>query len=121
MCTAIVSLHNPDEGEFIGGLFAEVHGPKQELLVPLGLGDVLVHKFDLMHGVRIERGVRYSLIFWMKDCIESVRNFGTPWLDALAEKGDSDAQALVADALEKRYNSKAQDRESDARLLRFAK
>merc|ERR1712217_967957 len=58
------------------------------------------HSFDLQHGVHVWRGVRYSLIFWIKDSVEAVLNRTTPWYDELADKGDPDALYNLAQSFE---------------------
>jgi len=92
--TAVVCL-NP--GEFVGGLYvqASAHASSRSY-VPLGAGDMIVHRYDLQHGVQVLSGCRYSLIFWLKDSWEACLADSTPWYDMAARAGDADAQCNMA-------------------------
>ncbi|CAE7938813.1 esiB, partial [Symbiodinium sp. KB8] len=59
--------------------------------VRLEPGDLLVHSFDLQHGVEVTQGSRYSLIFWLKDSPEAVATGTTPWYEKAAAAGEPDA------------------------------
>ena len=61
-------------------------------------GDVLCHQYDVMHGVEVSSGSRYSLVLWLADCQESVEAGTTPWLRGAAESGSPYAQFLYAEA-----------------------
>merc|ERR1711865_769318 len=56
----------------------------------LGQGDLLVHSFDLPHGVHIWSGTRYSLVFWFKDSLEAVEAGTQPWQEALVAQRHPD-------------------------------
>lgn len=88
--TAVLGISDPDT--FEGGLFLQP-GPDvaSRLFIRLEQGDLLVHSFDLPHGVHIWRGVRYSLIFWVKTSPQAVRDNSTPWYDEKAARRDADA------------------------------
>lgn len=93
--TAVLGLSHPTD--YVGGLYAQP-GPhvSSRRLLPLEPGDLIVHSFDLQHGVVLERGVRYSMVFWIKDSPESVLAGTCPWQDVLAKNGDADALYHVA-------------------------
>ena len=59
-------------------------------------GDALFHQFDLMHGVEVTSGTRYALALWFSDSPESLRKGAAPWVRAAAERGNPDAQFLMA-------------------------
>lgn len=63
VATAVVGLSDPSE--FKGGLFIQP-GPKadERAHAPLEPGDVLVHSWDLQHGVHVLEGIRYSLVIF---------------------------------------------------------
>eukprot|EP00617_Octactis_speculum_P003206 CAMPEP_0185780418 /NCGR_PEP_ID=MMETSP1174-20130828/99049_1 /TAXON_ID=35687 /ORGANISM="Dictyocha speculum, Strain CCMP1381" /LENGTH=185 /DNA_ID=CAMNT_0028469969 /DNA_START=33 /DNA_END=590 /DNA_ORIENTATION=+ len=51
-------------------------------------GDVLVHDYQIMHGVEVTRGCRYSLAIWFSDSQSSVKAGTTPWIPRLALEGN---------------------------------
>jgi len=95
--TAVVGL-NP--GEFEGGLFVQGDITRGPDFIALGRGDVVVHQYDLHHGVRVTAGARYSLIFWFMDtraaCLQNTRF----WYRSAAEAGVPDAMCNWAACLE---------------------
>lgn len=56
---------SPSAG-YTGGLFVQggASASSRRLVRFPALGDVLVHQFDLMHGVEVESGARYALAVW---------------------------------------------------------
>ncbi|CAE8616012.1 unnamed protein product [Polarella glacialis] len=93
--TAVLGLSSADEYE--GGLYLQ---PEPDVasrtFFRIEPGDLVVHSFDLQHGVHVWKGVRYSLIFWIKDSLQAVREHTTPWYQRLADEGDPDALYNVA-------------------------
>ena len=59
---------------------------------------MLCHQYDVMHGVEVSQGSRYSLVLWLADCQESVETGTTPWLRGAADSGNLYAQFLYAEA-----------------------
>jgi len=93
--TAVLGLSDPDE--YDGGLYVQPGADvASRMFFRTEPGDLLVHSFDLQHGVHVWRGVRYSLVFWVKSSSAAVRDHTTPWYDELAEKGDADALYALA-------------------------
>jgi len=86
--TCVVGLNPAD---FIGGLYVQPTPMSRREFVILDPGDAVMHQYDLRHGVEVERGERYSLIFWLKDSMESCLAGITPWYDVAAASGDADA------------------------------
>ncbi|CAE7455284.1 esiB, partial [Symbiodinium sp. CCMP2456] len=88
--TAVLGLSDPSGYE--GGLYLQP-GPQisSRRTVRLEPGDLLVHSFDLQHGVEVTQGSRYSLIFWLKDSPEAVATGTTPWYEEAAAAGEPDA------------------------------
>lgn len=88
--TAVLGL-SPVE-DYQGGLYLQPEaGVASRTFLRIEPGDLVVHSFDLQHGVHTWKGCRYSLIFWVKDSRKSVVERTTPWYEPLAEQGDPDA------------------------------
>ena len=51
-------------------------------------GDAILHRYDVMHGVQVQGGTRYSLVLWMAQDCESMKKTNVPWVskDALQRK-----------------------------------
>jgi len=51
-------------------------------------GDAILHRYDVMHGVQLNEGTRYSLILWMAQDEESLQKKAVPWVtrDALEKR-----------------------------------
>lgn len=97
--TAVLGLSPPDGIE--GGLYLQPEPHiSSRVFFRMEPGDLVVHSFDLQHGVHVWKGVRYSLVLWVKDSPESVRDRTTPWYDELAEAGDPDALYNLAQNFE---------------------
>lgn len=93
--TAVVGLSDPDDYE--GGLFLQPGPHASSRQYPrLEVGDVLVHSYDLQHGVHVHSGTRYSLILWLKTSPGAAASDTMPWLDGLAASGDPHALHLKA-------------------------
>ncbi|CAE8670527.1 unnamed protein product, partial [Polarella glacialis] len=87
--TAVLGLSAP--ADYKGGLYVQPGpGVSTRRFCHLEPGDLLVHSFDLQHGVHVWEGVRYSMVFWFKDCAASVQAGTTPWYEELASAGDAD-------------------------------
>jgi len=114
--TVIIPL-NP--GEYEGGLYVQggASSASRSLVdTSFDKGDALVHRFDVMHGVEVERGDRYSLVLWLSDCPESAQSGTTPWLQAAADAGSPYAQFLYAEALKQGCNGIERD---EARAVEY--
>ena len=75
----MLSITEPSD--FRGGLYLQPKGLESRRYFDVDVGDLLLHRFDLPHGVDVLSGRRFSVIFWFKDCEESVRQGTTPWYD----------------------------------------
>jgi len=113
--TAVLGLSDPSE--YVGGLYLQptAHSSSQTFF-RIGPGDLVVHSFDLEHGVFLWRGARYSVIFWLKDSPESVASNTSPWYDGLIEAGDPDAIYNVAQDAEGGVFGREQDVSKALRL-----
>jgi hypothetical protein len=83
---------------YSGGLFVQggpSRGCRRYVRFPRQ-GDVLVHQFDLMHGVEVGGGTRYAIALWFSDSPASRAAGRAPWVLAAAEAGNADAQFLMA-------------------------
>jgi hypothetical protein len=95
---------NPEECE--GGLYVQYgashesrrtvdfqmhrHGSKSNKnneMFGLKAGDAIIHRYDVMHGVNLKKGTRFSLVFWMAD-EQSIKSRTAPWVttDAINRK-----------------------------------
>lgn len=52
-------------------------------------GDAILHQYDVMHGVELRGGTRYSLVLWMVLDEESMMNRTAPWVEKDALKHES--------------------------------
>lgn len=49
-------------------------------------GDALLHRFDVMHGVHVRKGRRYSLVVWLAETEEAMRSKTAPWVEREAKE-----------------------------------
>ncbi len=52
-------------------------------------GDAILHRYDVMHGVQLQGGTRYSLVLWMAQDEKSMRNLTVPWVTKDAQEKKS--------------------------------
>lgn len=92
--TAVLGISEPEE--FRGGLYLQPEASAESRrFCNLSPGDVVLHSFNLQHGVDVFEGERYSVIFWFKDSEASVKDGSTPWYDTMAaESSDTSVDAL---------------------------
>lgn len=83
---------------YSGGLFVQGGASRasRRLVRFEAPGDVLVHQFDLQHGVEVEDGERYALAIWFADAPQSRARGTAPWVARAAAAGNADAQFLLA-------------------------
>ena len=67
----------------------------RQLHLPLGSGDLLVHDHNVLHGVNVTSGTRYSLVGWYKDRPGLCASDDNPWVLEMAEAGDAEAMYNV--------------------------
>ena len=92
--TAIVSLS--DASDYEGGFYVQVvPGVPSRRFVDLESGDGVVHQFDLMHGVHVPSGSRYSLIVWFSDSSASLDKGQAPWVKRGAQRGNAEAMFIL--------------------------
>ena len=72
--------------EYLGGLHLAAGTSSNRFVLPLSRGDAVVHQSDLLHGVSVASGERWSWILWYRDssaCAEHGRVpspfFFKPW------------------------------------------
>ena len=95
--TAIVTLN---ANAFRGGYFVVGRdGSRDAAAAPMHLlcdgGDVVVHGFNLLHGVHVTGGERFSLIAWFKREPGLRFSDGRPWIVELAQQGDAVARTVL--------------------------
>lgn len=96
--TVILPLNG---GEYEGGLYIQAGADAASRRLvdrDLASGDALLHSFDVMHGVEVSAGDRFSLVLWLSDSSASVQAQAAPWLLAAADAGRPHAQFLYAEA-----------------------
>jgi len=52
-------------------------------------GDAILHRYDVMHGVKFRGGPRYSLVIWMTEDLKSCSSGFAPWIAREADCGMS--------------------------------
>ena len=119
--TVVVSL-NPNE--YNGGIYlqAGAHAASRRM-VEMQAGDVLVHGHDMMHGVEVTSGRRYSLVLWLTAGEDACATRAAPWLRSAALAGDDVGQYALAALLDKESEgaaAEAQDSEAEAAAWYFA-
>lgn len=85
-CSVIIPL-NPQDCE--GGLYVQ-SGAGLETRRSIQFdeaGDALLHRYDVMHGVHVRKGKRYSLVVWLAETEDAMRNKVAPWVGR--EAGES--------------------------------
>ena len=96
LVTVVISLNScgPD---FEGGLYVSTGNSHDDTrYVALQSGDAVIHQSDLLHGVRINRGERWSWILWFYDGGPSCHADPATWFRGKADDGDPLAQFLLA-------------------------
>ena len=95
LVTVVVSL--TDHGsEYEGGLYVGAgHGGGGRRVVGLSRGDAVMHQSDLLHGVKVESGERWSLIIWYRDS-STCEEHGLDWFKQCAEEGDPTCQHMYS-------------------------
>mmetsp|Transcript_81637 Transcript_81637/g.144166 ORF Transcript_81637/g.144166 Transcript_81637/m.144166 type:complete len:418 (-) Transcript_81637:266-1519(-) len=95
--TVVVAL-NPEE--YLGGLYLTFPDDKrradQREYFSLKAGDIILHRWDLNHGVRIYTGTRYSLFMWFTKDEASCAGKPFAWFEKAAEDGDAEAAFSLA-------------------------
>lgn len=81
VATVIIPLNDPAEYE--GGLYVQTGASDNTRLhVPFtNAGDVVLHNYDVMHGVNVQSGKkRCSLVLWFGEDEYSVKSKTVPWI-----------------------------------------
>ena len=96
--TIVVSLKSAGN-EFDGGLYVSASGDGAREWIALQKGDAVVHQSDLLHGVDVTRGERWSWVMWFKPAATAAacpQSDMADWNANEAEAGDPVAQFLTA-------------------------
>ena len=92
LVTAVVSLSEYGV-DFAGGLYVAANGQGRQSFA-LRKGDVILHQYDLLHGVHVlpvnqKKPIeRWSWIMWFKDS-ETCQQYGHEWSRTCAHAGDA--------------------------------
>lgn len=89
--SVVVSLDSAGD-EFEGGFFVTT-GTGLNSFIPLQRGDTVIHQSDLLHGVHVQSGNRWSWAMWFQDSRDCSSEPADWWREE-AEKGDAVAQTL---------------------------
>lgn len=92
LITIVVSL-NSARRDFSGGLFISTGSVRH--LLELQEGDAVIHQSDLLHGVEVSSGQRWSWIMWLKDTADC-QSRSSEWHLEAAQTGNPLAQFLHA-------------------------
>ena len=104
LVTAVLEVDLTPEGfEGLGFYVQPGAHVNSRISVPLAPGDVVAHSFDLQHGVEVTAGRRCSVIMWFTDSKATCLDKNRSWCEAAAEKGDADAQYVLAGQLDKSF------------------
>lgn len=93
--TVVISLSDYEK-HYRGGLYVAT-SERYKNTVALNRGDAIVHKHDLLHGVKVKNdgGERWSLILWYKDST-TCEDHSVSWYKDKAIQGIPVYQALYA-------------------------
>ncbi|CAE7940000.1 HET-E1 [Symbiodinium sp. KB8] len=91
--SVVVSLDSSGR-DFHGGFFVTT-GNGEKSFIPLQQGDTVVHQSDLLHGVHVKAGERWSWAMWFQDSSDCSSQ-SADWWKKEAEGGDPVAQTLRA-------------------------
>lgn len=110
---------NPQECE--GGLYVQSGASRQSRRSVdfENAGDALLHRFDVMHGVDVRKGTRYSLVVWLSETEETMRQKMVPWVERERDESVHAAYLYAADAKDGLYGV-PKDRGMERRYLEFA-
>jgi hypothetical protein len=96
--TVVVSLSDAGR-EHTGGLYlATSH--RERVQLPLQRGDAVVHQSDLLHGVQVDEGERWSWVIWYRDSA-SCEDHSHEWFGGCAQAGHPLCAFLYASVAEK--------------------
>jgi len=93
LVTVVISLSDYGR-EYHGGLYVGAHRGDKRVL-GLRRGDAVVHQSNLLHGVKVEAGERWSWVLWYKDSA-TCEDHGHEWSAECALQGDAVCQNLHA-------------------------
>mmetsp|Transcript_89976 Transcript_89976/g.160153 ORF Transcript_89976/g.160153 Transcript_89976/m.160153 type:complete len:548 (+) Transcript_89976:45-1688(+) len=91
--SVVVSLDSAGQ-DFDGGFFVTT-GAGEQSFIPLQRGDTVIHQSDLLHGVHVQRGERWSWAMWFQDS-DDCSSEAADWWREEAQLGDPVAQTLRA-------------------------
>jgi len=106
---AVCALGLQDPAAYTGGMFVQGSGRAflDRKFLPLGRGDVCVHRSDLHHGVDVQEGSRVEVLLIFQDSAQAAKTGTSPWYLKGAQSGEAFAQYAWALSLfhEKDYKA----------------
>ena len=99
LVTAVVNLNGgSDPPAYEGGFFLQrTERASSREFLDANKTDAIFHDYGLNHGVDVQKGERYSAVFWFSDNAASCKEGRSPWYDAPAAAGDMNAQEALAE------------------------
>lgn len=93
--TVVISLSDYEK-DYRGGIYVAT-AERYKSYIALNKGDAIVHKHDLLHGVKVKNdgGERWSLIIWFKDSKKCI-DYSNEWYKKKAYNGEAVYQSLYA-------------------------
>jgi len=89
--TMVFALSN--SSEYKGGMYvSSTPDAASRRFLPMDMGDVFVHQYDVNHGVAVTGGKRQSIVVWVSSDETACREGRSPWYAVDAARGDADAQ-----------------------------
>tara|TARA_Y100000389_G_scaffold144340_1_gene142693 strand:- start:2564 stop:3997 length:1434 start_codon:yes stop_codon:yes gene_type:complete len=122
--TVVISLNDFGK-DYRGGIYVAT-AERYKKFVALNKGDAVVHKHDLLHGVKVKNdgGERWSWILWYKDSTECV-DHSAEWFKDKAYAGIPVYQALYANVVSGnemiKWHQKAADQGFSNSMIKLAR
>ena len=95
LITVVFSLNRYGE-DYVGGLYVRSGGSSERHFVPLFPGQAVVHSSDVLHGVDVMKGQRWSFIMWLANDEKCDPRHSSHWHIKEAEQGNPMAMFLHA-------------------------
>ena len=95
LITVVFSLNRYGE-DYVGGLYVRSGGSSERHFVPLFPGQAVVHSSDVLRGVDVMKGQRWSFIMWLANDEKCDPRHSSHWHIKEAEQGNPMAMFLHA-------------------------
>jgi len=109
MITVVMSLNRYGQ-DYTGGLYVRSGGSSERFFVPLHPTRAVIHTSDILHGVDVMQGERWSFIMWISNDSNCDPNASRKW--HLNEAKDGDPMAMFLHAKRTSSSSSSSSREA---------